>query len=261
MLTVACSGIQGSNDYPQSVVDDPEVWVVVTEPAFEPFTFVDAAGEIAGFDADLMRHLCERLGLGLEFVSIPFDGIVPMLEAGTADVAISAITITSERSESIDFSRPYFKSGLAIAVQSAEQDIHSLADLAGRKVAAKLGTTGADVANQIPDVQIIFFDSTALALQDLANGNVDAVINDAPATLGMMAQGKASGVKLVGDPLTEEWYGIALPPNSANLPFVNDAIAEMLADGTYENIFRRWFGTAPMPELPETIGLSTTGQS
>lgn len=136
-----------------------------------------------------MNEIGHRLNLQLEYVSIPFDGLMPMLEAETADVAISAITITPERAEAIDFSRPCFKSGLGIAARQESTDIQSLGDLAGRKIAAKLGTTGAIMANDIPQSQVVMLDSTELVLKELVNKNVDAVINDAPATLGLLTQG------------------------------------------------------------------------
>jgi arginine/lysine/histidine/glutamine transport system substrate-binding/permease protein len=228
-----------------------EVLRVATEPAFPPFEFQADNGELQGFDIDLMNAIGEAAGVEIQFESLPFDGIIPALQAGTVDAAISGMTITEERLQTVDFSRPYIKAGLAIAVQEDDMETTSLEDLAGKKIAVQIGTTGADQAADIEGAEISTFDSAPLALQELSNGNVDAVINDAPVTLDAIASGNISGVKVVGELVTEEFYGIALPKDSANLALVNDAIMAIMADGTYAEIYQKWFGTEP-PELPES---------
>jgi len=88
-------------------------------------------------------------------------------------------------------------------------------------------------------------------LQELANGNVDAVINDAPVTLDAIASGNIDGLKVVGELLTTEYYGIALPKGSENVALINDALMTMMEDGTYAEIYQKWFGEEPA-ELPES---------
>lgn len=234
----------------RSYVDDPETLVVTTEPAFPPFIHLTESGEIVGFDVDLITEVAQRLGLKVYFAQIPFDGLMATLEAETADASVNAITITAQRDELIDFSRPYFKSGLAIAVRSDNPDINGLADLAGKKVAVKLGTTGAALASQVPNTQLVTFDSAEKALIDLQKGNVEAVIKDKPTTLGMLEMANIEGVRLVEELLTEEYYGIALPPGSLNKPFIDAVLDEMLADGTIAALHRKWFGFEPEP-VPE----------
>ncbi|PSN05731.1 basic amino acid ABC transporter substrate-binding protein [filamentous cyanobacterium CCT1] len=234
----------------QSYVGDPETLVVSTEPAFPPFVYQTAAGELVGFDVDLMNEMARRLGLKVDFAYIPFDGLMATLEAGTADASIDAITITARRDETIDFSRPYFSSGLAVAVRRDETDIAALSDLAGKKIAVKLGTTGAELAAQVPNTQLVTFDSAEKALLDLEKGNVDAVIKDKPTTLGMLTMANIQDVRLLDQLLTEEYYGIALPPNSPNKPHIDAVLNEMLADGTIAALHRKWFGYDPEP-VPE----------
>lgn len=236
----------------RSFVDSPDILVVTTEPAFPPFVYLNSENELVGFDVDLMNEIAHRLNLGVYYAYIPFDGLFATLEAETADAAINAITITPERDESIDFSRPYFQSGLAIAIRDNEREINSLQDLSGHKVAVKLGTTGAALAAQVPNIQIVTFDSAEKALVDLSKGNVDAVIKDEPTTLGMLEQAHIDNVRLVQERLTEEYYGIGLPPNSPNKPFVDRVLNDMMADGTYERLYRKWFKRTP-PVLPETV--------
>jgi arginine/lysine/histidine/glutamine transport system substrate-binding and permease protein len=227
---------------------------VATEPAFPPFESQAEGGGYEGFDIDLMNAIGEAAGFTVEFQALPFDGIIPALQAGTVDAAISSMTITSERAQTVDFSRPYFKAGLAIAVPEDNTDTTSLEDLEGKRIAVQIGTTGAGQAAEIEGATVSTFDSAPLALQELANGNADAVINDAPVTLYAIQTGNIGGLKVVGELVTEEFYGIALPKGSPNLERINSGLATILEDGTYEEIYQKWFGEAP-PELPEEAPL------
>ena len=268
LTLAACGGTGGGDTSPAAsdapageepaAVEEPAatgesggVLTVATEPAFPPFESQTPDGELEGFDIDLMNAIGETAGLEIQFESLPFDGIIPALQAGTVDAAISGMTITEERLQTVDFSRPYIKAGLAIAVQDTNAEVESLEDLEGRKIAVQIGTTGADQAAEIAGAEISTFDSAPLALQELANGNVDAVINDAPVTLDAIESGNIDGLQVVGELLTTEFYGIALPQGSENLAVVNDALNTMFEDGTYAEIYQKWFGTEP-PELPES---------
>lgn len=247
-LLAACSAPQPlALTQARSYVGDPGTLVVSTEPAFPPFVYLTAADELVGFDVDLITEVAQRLGLKVYFAYIPFDGLMATLEAETADASVDAITITAQRDQVIDFSRPYFKSGLAIAVRRNDPSITSLQDLTGKKIAVKLGTTGAALASQVPNAQLVTFDSAEKALIDLEKGNVDAVIKDKPTTLGMIELIKLQNVRLLDELLTEEYYGIALPPGSPNKPAIDAALNAMLADGTIAELHHKWFGFDPEP--------------
>ncbi|BBD58688.1 polar amino acid ABC transporter inner membrane subunit [Nostoc sp. HK-01] len=222
---------------------------VATEPAFPPFEFQGAGGKLQGFSYDLMNAIASAANFKVNFQSIPFDGIIPAVQAKTIDAAISSITITKERAQTVDFSRPYFKAGLAIAVRNNNQDITSLDSLKNKKLAVQIGTTGAEKAKSIPGVQIRSFDSAPLALQELVNGNVDAVINDAPVTLYAINTGNLQGIKVIQQLLTEEYYGIVTAKNSPNLTLINDGLDKILKNGEYSQIYKKWFKAEP-PSLP-----------
>jgi arginine/lysine/histidine/glutamine transport system substrate-binding and permease protein len=226
---------------------------VATEPAFPPFEAqAKSGGGLEGFDIDLMNAVGEATGLKVEFQSLPFDGIIPALQAGTVDAAISAMTITAERAKTVSFSRPYFKAGLALAVKEGTSDITSLNDLKGKKIAVQIGTTGANEAKKVEGAQVRSFDSGPLALQELSNGNVDAVINDAPVTLYAIKNSSIPGIKVASDQLlTQEFYGIAMPKDSPNVEKVNAGLKTLLDNGKYAEIYQKWFGNKP-PTLPET---------
>jgi arginine/lysine/histidine/glutamine transport system substrate-binding/permease protein len=217
-------------------------------------------GKLEGFDVELMEAIARAADLELQWVSLPFDGIITALQSGSVDAAISGITITAERQQTVDFSDPYFQAGLAIAVRQDEKNIRSLDDLKGKKIAVQIGTTGAEKAGQIPGAQVSRFDSAALALQELINGKVDAVINDGPVTIYAIKQAGLKGVKIVGELLTSEYYGMALPKNSPKLTTINRALGSVKASGEFEEIYAKWFSapgvtdTAPDGSQPKAGG-------
>ncbi|WP_323808710.1 type 2 periplasmic-binding domain-containing protein [Nostoc sphaeroides] len=145
---------------------------------------------------------------------------------------MSGITITAERLKTIAFSRPYFKAGLAMsttgyayAVREDNENIKDFNSLKGKKIAVQIGSTGADFAKTIPNAKISTFSSGPEFFQDLLNGNIDAVVSDAFATLYAIKNGKLQGIRVVADLLTQEYYGIATPKDSPHLDAINKGIA------------------------------------
>ena len=239
------------NSYLTSPSNAQEVLQVGTEPAFPPFEMQAPDGQgFTGFDIDLFNAIGEVAGLEIQFQSMPFDGLIPALQTQNIDAAISGMTITPERAQTVDFTRPYFQSGLAIAVRNQDRgEIQNFDDLENKRIAVAIGTTGAQEAAEIPGAEIFTFDNSALALQELSNGNVDAVVNDAPVTLYAIKVGNLNNVEVVGELLTEEYYGIALPQDSPNLEKVNDALDQLLESGRYRELYQKWFAGEP-PDLP-----------
>jgi arginine/lysine/histidine/glutamine transport system substrate-binding and permease protein len=223
---------------------------VATEPTFPPFESISKQGELEGFDIDLMKAIGQEAGVEVKFESLPFDGIIPALQSRQVDAAISGMTITAERAETVDFSRPYFKSGLAIAIQKSNQDIKSFADLKNKKIAVQIGTVGAQEASKIEGAKISTFDSFSFAFQELINGNVDAVIEDNVVILNGIKIGNFQQLQVVGELITEDYLGIAFPKQSPYLNQVNNALNTLIDNGTYQAIYQKWFAVEP-PVLPE----------
>jgi arginine/lysine/histidine/glutamine transport system substrate-binding and permease protein len=232
------------------------VLLVGTEPAYPPMEFQGQKGELQGFSIDLMNAIASSGNFKINFQTVPFDGLIPALQANTLDVAISSMTITEERSKTVDFSRPYFKSGLAIAIKSNNQEITSFDRLKGKKIAVQIGTTGAAKGKEANAAQVRTFDSTPSALQELANGNVDAMIGDAPVLAYAINSGNIRGIKVVQQLLTEEYYGIPTPKNSPNLALINRGLGKILENGTYREIYQKWFKATP-PALPQKLAFTS----
>lgn len=242
-LIIGCHSISIS-DY-----RDSNILKVATEPDFPPFQFRENTGELKGFDIDLIKAIGQEAGLEIRFQILPFDQIIPAIEKQTVGAAISGITITPERQKIISFSYPYFKTGLAIAVHKDNQEIKDLESLSHKKIGVKIGTTSANEPQKVTGGKISYFNSTALALQALSKGNVDAVINDKPVILYLINSDNLTKIKVIQPVLTEEYYGIATPKKSENLAKINQALVKVIKTGVYKKIYQKWFKVEP-PALP-----------
>jgi len=154
--------------------------VIATDATYPPFEIIDDKGQFAGVSIDLGKAIAAELGREVEFKNINFDGLIASLKSGNADCIISSMTANAERRESIDFSDPYVKTGLAI-LASAKSNVHSFDDLKtpGRKVVVRLGTTGsAFVREKLPEATVIALDSDTACVLEVVQGSADAWIYD-----------------------------------------------------------------------------------
>ncbi len=228
-----------------------------TDATYPPFETVDIeTGELQGFDIDLITEVCQTSGWEPEFIVTPFDGIIPGLTGKKYDAVISAMTITPRRAVVVDFSDPYYLAGQVIAVPLEDSAIFSVDDLSGKKVGVQLGTTGEIMAKSMDGLHVYSFDNIGAAFIDIANGNLDAILNDCPTTQAYIKrQGTA---KTVGQVLTREHYGIAVRKGESELlTAINGALREIRKSGRYEQIYRKWFGEPP----PEDPSADTTAAS
>ncbi len=232
-----------------------DVVTVGTNAEYQPFEFVDADGNIVGFDIDLMNALAEEAGLNVEFVNTRWDGIFVALANGEFDAVISAVTITPERAEVVDFTDPYFNAGQAVAVQATNDTIAGVDGLVeGVSVGVQLGTTGDIYVSDNLPVSVERFDETPLAIQALANGDVDAVVADAPTLADYIKANPDLNLKVVGEPFTDELYGIAVNKDMPELrDALNAALAAIQENGVYDEVFAAWFG-APEAAAAEGEG-------
>lgn len=211
---------------------------------FAPFEFQDVEGkEYAGFDMDLIRAVGKEMGYKVEIQNINFDGLIPSLETGNIDAIISGMSITDERKNKVVFSKPYYQSGLTIVVKGDNQAIQSFSDLAGKKIAVQIGTTGATEAKKIPNAEVKEFNSSADTFIELKAGGVDAVVNDRPVNDYYIVKSNEKNVKSLPDVLSAEDYGIALSKKNAELAKKVDAALDKLKEnGEYNKIYEKWFG-------------------
>jgi polar amino acid transport system substrate-binding protein len=186
---------------------------IATDATWPPMEFVNADREIVGFDIDLMRAVAEAAGFEVEFQNTAWDGIFAGLANGDYDAIISSVTITDERKGTMDFSTPYINAGQVLVVrQDAPAGWSSLADLRGEAVGAQLGTTGAFEIEKVAGVELRTYDEIGLAIEDLANGRIAGVVADSPiaADYALQNANYSSSLKIVGEPFTEEFFGVAV---------------------------------------------------
>ena len=166
----------------------------------------------------------------------------PALESGQIDMAVAGMSVTSEREKNALFSDPYYQASQRIIVPKNSK-IANKYQLEHKKIAVQLGTTGDQAASKIKGAQVVQFPAAPNALQELAAGKVDAaVIDDAPAK--QYVSGFPS-LKIINTPLSSESYAIAFKKGNTELAeHANKTIANMKADGRYQVLLQKYFGTA-----------------
>ncbi len=230
-----------------------KVYAVGTDAAYAPFESQNEKAEIVGFDIDIVKAVAEKAGIEVKFINTPWEGIFTTLDQGDRDLLVSAITITDERRQSMDFSDPYFNAQQLIAVK-ADSKITKFADLKKLKVGVQTGTTGDEAVTKLlgkSSTNIKRFESTPLALQELGAGGVDAVVADNGVVVNYVTNNDASKFKSVADTeaFASEQYGIAVKKGSTELlAKVNKGLADIRTDGTYDRIYTQYFGKPPGAE-------------
>ena len=218
--------------------------IVATDTAFVPFEFKEG-DKYVGFDIDLWDAIATEIGVTYELRPMDFAGIIPALQTGQVDVALAGITIKPERQEVIDFSDGYYSSGLLLMVP-ADSTITGPADLAGKTLAVKTGTSSSDYAEEnFKDTELRKFPNIDNAYLELRTGGVDAAMHDTPNVLYYIATAGEGAVKAVGEQMLAHEYGIGFPKGSELTPKVNEALAKLKADGRYDAMYEKWFGTKP----------------
>ncbi len=214
---------------------------VATEASYPPFETVDEKTKnLVGFDIDLMNAIAQKEGFTVEYKNTPFDSVLAGIATCQFDAAISAITITEERKQKMNFSDSYIDAGQIVTVRADNTDINGPADLKGKKISVQLGTTGEIEAKKIEGATVKPFDTVDLAFLELQNGQVDAAIVDNPTTLVYVTRFKDK-IKTVGTPFTDEHYGIAVcQKNTDLLNKINAGIAALKSDGTLQKLQDQW---------------------
>ena len=225
--------------------------VVGSSATYRPFAYESPTKEIVGYDVDMIKAIAQKAGLQVKIVNTPWTGIFAALNNGDVDLVISGVTINDKRKQSYDFTTPYFEARQLLAVQK-DSTAKGLKDLAGKKIGVVTGSTGDDMASREfgktnPDIRR--FESTPVVISELANNGLDAAIGD-NGVIAFRAQ-EHKNLKTVADPnFPKEYFGIVVKQgNKALLEKLNAGLAKVKADGTYAQIYKKWF-QAEAPVLP-----------
>ena len=225
---------------------EPAKITIATDATWPPMEMVDTNKNIVGFDIDLMNAAAKEGGFTVEFKNTAWDGIFAGLENGKYDAVMSSVTITDERKKTMDFSLPYINAGQILVVKNDLQGVTKLDDLKGKTVGAQIGTTGAfeiDKVKAADNITEKTYDEIGLAVADLANGRIAAVVCDNPTAAQYVLQNDTykGKLKIVGERFTEEYYGVAVKKGNAKvLDVINAGLKKVLDAGANKAIEDKW---------------------
>ena len=231
LVLSACGGAAGG-----------DVVVVAVENAYPPFNYVDeATGEAIGWDYDTVREICKRIGCTPEFKESAWDGIFPAMQAGEYDWRADGVTYTADRDEIVDFSIPYVVIGQVLLVRADEtnalDEFKANADLL---VGTQIGTTNEIVAKEtFPDKEIQSFEDFGGTVLALLAGDIDGIVIDNVSAAGFMGENEGK-MKIASQITSDEELAFVFPPGSELVAKVDGALEEMKADGTLDELNKKW---------------------
>jgi polar amino acid transport system substrate-binding protein len=218
---------------------------IAVENAYPPYNFINEEGEAVGWDYDTFREICRRINCTPVFVETAWDGMLLAIANGEFDVAADGITYTPERDETVDFSQLYQSYDETLMVRADEDRFNTseeLIALGDYIVASQVGTTNAITAENLFGENVQLYDTFGGAVEALLNGDVDAVVVDRPAAEGYIeTQG---GLRALEESISGiQGLAFPFPPGSDLIEPVNAAMNAMIADGTWDDIYRTWFSS------------------
>ena len=239
-LAVGCGGTTTTGAKVTTLT--PGTLMMGSDTTYPPFELMEG-DKAVGFDVDIATEMAKRLNVKLDVIPTAWDGIIPGLKSDKYDIIMSAMTITPDRSKEISFSDPYINSDQSIAVKIGSP-IKTEADLKGKVIGVQIDTTGQMTAEKMTGLkEIRKFDTILLAFEDLEMGRIDAIINDYPVNAYLsQKRGKAEVAQKIK---TDEKYGIGVKKDNSQLRLaINDELKKLKEDGTYDTIYKKWFGTS-----------------
>jgi polar amino acid transport system substrate-binding protein len=221
-----------------------------THLSYKPFEYKDGT-KVVGFDVDLLDLLAKDLGVEQEVISIEWAQITSgaAFQARKCDMGMGAMTITKTRQGALDITQPYMDASQVLLVKKGAP-YKSLEDLKGKKVGVQADTTGKDFATAAATkdgFEVVVFNDLALQTNSVKSGRVDAAINDNGALYNFVTANPDTEVATEFD--TGEKYGFAAkkgdPSGDKLVSKFNDLLAKAKSDGTYNTIYKKWFGIEP----------------
>ncbi|WP_286707831.1 transporter substrate-binding domain-containing protein [Psychrobacter sp. UBA2514] len=218
---------------------------IATESSYKPFSYTDADGKLIGYEIELVDALCAQMKAECEVISQDWDGLIPGLNAQKFDAAIAGMSITPERKEVVDFSDPYFHSGI-ILIGKKGDDI-SIDSLKGQPIASQRSTVASQyLQDEHADADIKLYDTQDNAYLDLTSGRVRGMMSDKVTGTDWLKTEAGSGYEIKGQEISsdDDAMGIAFRKGDPLVAKFNAALAELKDNGTYDQITGSYFGTS-----------------
>lgn len=243
IFLAGCSSEDTASEYTNTLEQyQAEGIIIGTEGTYAPFTYVDENGELTGFDVEIITEIFTRMGIEVTFETSEWDGLIAGLDAGRWNVVANQISVTPEREDKYSFTDPYLTSSAVIITTSDNSDINSMEDLEGKKVAAATGSEYYKMAEEA-GAEVVVCDGFAQAIELVKNGQVDATINDSLTYYDFMNKQPDTEVKIAyTSPETTEVAFMLPKGNDELIAEMNATLAEMKDDGTYDEIYNKYFG-------------------
>ncbi|MEH6666341.1 MAG: transporter substrate-binding domain-containing protein [Psychrobacter sp.] len=218
---------------------------IATESSYKPFSYTDADGKLIGYEIELVDALCAQMKAECEVISQDWDGLIPGLNAQKFDAAIAGMSITPERKEVVDFSDPYFHSGI-ILIGKKGDDL-SVESLTGLPIASQRSTVASQyLQDEHADADIKLYDTQDNAYLDLTSGRVRGMMSDKVTGIDWLKTDAGKGYEVKGEEIStnDDAMGIAFRKGDPLVAKFNAALAELKDNGTYDQITGSYFGTS-----------------
>ena len=221
-----------------------EVLRIGTEGAYAPFNYTNADGTLGGFDVDIANALCADMKVTCEITAQDWDGIIPGLKSGKYDAIVAAMSVTPERSQQVAFTDPYFSNTLVFLAKAGSSfDPSNDSDINAHSIAAQRSTISSQwFEKAYPKADMKLYDTLSNAFLDLGSGRVDAMISDKLPALQWLNSPAGDGFTLKGTEVDiNDNFAIAVRPGDALQTKINQSLANIKANGTYDKINQQYF--------------------
>ena len=223
------------------VQEDGEL-LVGTEGTYPPFTYHDESGKLTGFDVEIAEEIASRLGVKAKFMETQWDAMFAGLDSKRFDMIANQVGINEERMEKYDFSEPYISSVAVLVTQKGNTDVKTFEDIDGLKSAQSLTSNYAEIAKS-NGAELVGVDGFNQAIELLNSKRVDVTINDNLSVLDFLKQKPDANIQIVDEAGDAAQSGLMFNKGNETLvEAVNEALNEMIEDGTYDKISDKWFG-------------------
>ncbi|WP_223700831.1 amino acid ABC transporter substrate-binding protein [Sutcliffiella deserti] len=225
-----------------SKVEEEGTLLVGTEGTYPPFTFHNDSGKLTGFDVEIAEAIAERLGVEVEFKETQWDAMFAGLDSERFDMIANQVGIREDRLEKYDFSDHYITSTAVVVAHEENDDVNGFEDIQDKESAQSLTSNYADLAREY-NAEIVGVDGFNQAIELLSSKRVDVTINDKLSVLDFQKNRPNAPVKVVAEHEDAAQSGFMFRKGNEELvDAVNEALAEIIEDGTYEEISEKWFG-------------------
>ncbi len=245
-----------------ATTDTPMNIKIATESSYKPFSYTDADGKLIGYEIELVDALCAQMQAQCEVISQDWDGLIPGLNAQKFDAAIAGMSITPERQEVVEFSDPYFYSGIILIGKKG--DNLSLDGLQGQPIASQRSTVSSQyLQDEHADADIKLYDTQDNAYLDLLSGRVRGMMSDKVTGTDWLKTEAGQDYEVKGDEIStnDDAMGIAFRKGDPLVAKFNAALAELKANGTYDQITGSYFGTSSTAAANSAVVNSSVGNA